>query len=289
MASFPPVRAVERALELLQCLNRQSVSTLDMLHRQTGLPKPSLIRLLETLIAKGLVKRAPQYGAYYLTSVVQSLSCGYHGEPRIIEAASAVMDALTRDFKWPVALAVPERDAVVIRYSTIARSPLSLLHSSLNMRLSMASRALGRAYLAFCSEAERKIIVQQLAQSNEPEDAPARNAKELDAVLDEIRGRGYALRSPLVRPVSNTLALPILEGEQAVATLGLTWFSSTMSPEAAIKQYLPRLKSATQEISARLATTSDQAGIDVATGERPSPRRMRNARTPRTSTRSTPP
>ena len=177
MASFPPVRAVERVIDVLQCLNRQPISTLDLLHRQTGLPKPTLVRLLQTLVSKGLVNHAPQSGAYYLTSAVHSLSSGYHSEPRVIEAAAPVADALTAQLKWPVAVAVFDIDAVVVQYSTIAQSPLSLLHSSLNMRLSLVSRALGRAYLAFCPEDEQDIILNLLKRSAAPEDRPPDHAK----------------------------------------------------------------------------------------------------------------
>ena len=254
MASFPPVRSVERALRLLQCLNRQAVSTLGVLHQQTALPKPSLIRLLQTLIGMGLVRHAPQYGAYYVTSAVQSLSCGFHSEPRIIEAAAPVADALTRDLKWPVALAVFDTDAVVVRYSTIAQSPLALLHSSLNMRLSLVSRALGRAYLAFCPDDERSILLRMLARSSQREDQPVHDEAALMQVLDETRARGYALRSPSVRPVSNTLALPIFENGHVVATFGLTWFSSTLSPDVAVATLLPHMRLATQDIEARLLT-----------------------------------
>jgi hypothetical protein len=56
MALYPPVRSVERVIDLLQCLNRQPVSTLDLLHKQPGLHKASLIRLLQTLMSEGLGK-----------------------------------------------------------------------------------------------------------------------------------------------------------------------------------------------------------------------------------------
>ncbi len=252
MASFPPVRAVERALDLLQCLNRQPVSTLDELYRATGLPRPSLVRLLQTLIGKGLVKHAPQYGAYYVTSGVLALSSGYHSEPRIIEAAATVVDAITAAVKWPVALAVFDGDAVIVRYSTISQSPLSLLHSSLNMRLSLVSRSLGRAYLAFCPPDECQIIVQSLRQSAHPEDQPVHDAAKLQAMLEQTRAQGYALRSKDVRPVSNTLAVPVFENGHVMASIGLTWFSSALDTDAAVSSYLPRMQEAARDIESRL-------------------------------------
>ena len=253
MPSFPPVQSVVRAIELLQALNRQSVSTIDVLHRQTGFPKPSIVRLLQTLEGKGLVRHAPQPGAYYLTSGVATLSNGYHSEPRMVEAAAAPMDALTRKVKWPLGLAVFDGDAVVVRYSTIPNSPLSLLHSSLNMRLSLVSRALGRAYLAFCAREEQAMLLATLAKSGQPEDAAARDRKAIRRVLAEVRKRGYALRDPAVRPVSNTLALPVFDRQRPVASIGLTWFASTMDAAEAVERYLEPLRTLSAEISVRLA------------------------------------
>ena len=252
MPSGPPIQTVVRAIEVLQALNRQPVSTIDVLHRQTGVPKPSLVRLLQTLAAKGLVRHAPQYGAYYLTSLVGTLSCGYHSEPRIVEAAAPVADALTRRIKWPLAVAVFDGDAMVVRYSTIPSSPLSLLHSSINMRLSVVARALGRAYLAFCPADEQAVILKVVRQSKHPEDAAAKRPREVAKTLAEVRRRGYAVRDPQVRPVSNTLAVPLYEGERVIGSLGMTWFASVMSPEKAVKQYLGDLKAAVAEIAARL-------------------------------------
>ena len=46
MSSSTPVRSVVRAIEMLQALNRQPVSTIEWLHAQTRIPKPTIVRLL---------------------------------------------------------------------------------------------------------------------------------------------------------------------------------------------------------------------------------------------------
>lgn len=53
MASFPPVEAVVRTLRVLEALNTYPVVGIAQLHRQTGIPKPSLVRLLQTLAGEG--------------------------------------------------------------------------------------------------------------------------------------------------------------------------------------------------------------------------------------------
>jgi IclR family mhp operon transcriptional activator len=248
MPAARPVNVVVRALQVLRALNRQPVSTLDALHKQTAIPKPTIVRLLQTLEAEGLVRRAPQYGAYYLTSEVTALASGWHHEPRIVQASSGIADALTQDLKWPVSVAVPDGDAMVVRYSTIPHSPLSFFHSTINMRLSLVTQALGRAYLAFCEPQEQDALVELVSRSGREPFSPA----ELRAMLTEVRTRGYALRDPRVRPESSTIAVPIFEDQRVVATIGLTWFSSALTVDQAIERFLGPLQQAARATTAGL-------------------------------------
>jgi IclR family mhp operon transcriptional activator len=252
MAAPRPVNVVVRALQVLRALNRQPVSTLDALHKETALPKPTIVRLLQTLEAEGLVRRAPQYGAYYLTSEVTALASGWHSEPRIVQAASGVADGLTEDLKWPVSVAVQDGDAMVVRYSTIPNSPLSFFHSTINMRLSLVTQALGRAYLAFCDPAEQEALIELVARSAREEDRLVVGTADLPTVLEEVRTRGYALRDPRVRPESSTIAVPIFEGPRVVATIGLTWFSSALTVDQAVARFFPPLREASTAVSQRL-------------------------------------
>ena len=120
------------------------------------------------------------------------------------------------------------------------------------MRLSLVSRALGRAFLAFCLPDEQNIILGLIGQSSDAEDQAAGDLPTIMATLDEVRARGYALRNPSIRPISNTIALPIYEGQRVVASFGLTWFSSALSLQDVRLTLYPAMKIATDEISARL-------------------------------------
>lgn len=252
MSSSPPVRSVVRALDLLQALNRQAVSTLDVLHAQTRIPKPTIVRLLQTLEGHGLVKHAPQHGAYFLTAGVRSLSSGYHSEPMIVEAAAPLMDALTLRVKWPLAVAMLEDTAMVVRYSTIPLSPLAMRHSTINVRLSLVSRAIGRAYLAFCSPEQQDALLRDVMASGTPEDEAARDLEQVHTVLEQIHEAGYALRDPQVWPATNTLAVPLFDSHGVAASLGMTFFSSTMKPEQAVERYLGDLQDVAHQVSERL-------------------------------------
>jgi IclR family transcriptional regulator, mhp operon transcriptional activator len=118
MPSFPPVQSVQRALALLTELNRQRVASVGELHRRTGLPKPTIVRLLETLIAEGFAASDSRLGGYQVTSKVAALNSGFHGAPMVIEAARPWAIDLTRKLKWPAAVAVLQENAVFVRFST---------------------------------------------------------------------------------------------------------------------------------------------------------------------------
>ena len=256
------VQSVTRALDLLEALNRQKVASVKQLHDMTGLPKPTIVRLLKTLSARGYVANDHRQGGYSVTSLVRALSCGFHGDPLVVEAGRASAIDLTRRLKWPVAIAVLDEDAVTVRFSTIPDSPISPFQSSLGRRLSLVARGLGRAYLAFCPEVERDILLRILAASGDPENAPARRPAALLRELQAMRSQGYAERDPEVEPKSSsTLAVPVMDGDRVLATLGLTYFTSAMKRAQAAELYVPQLRAAAENISRSIGSL----------GERPPP------------------
>jgi len=156
--AFAPVQAVTKALEILAQLNRGGLETVGGLHLKTGIPKPTVVRLLQTLVAAGYVHRDEKTRGYHVTSAIKQLSSGFHGAPRVLEIARPFADQLTKEILWPCAVCTLDLDAVVINYSTIPDSPVSPFHASLGRRLSLGGRALGRAYVCFCPPEEQQIL-----------------------------------------------------------------------------------------------------------------------------------
>jgi len=259
------IRSVERAIDLLQALNRRPVSTLHDLHLETGLPKPSIVRLLRTLEAKGMVAHSSSYGTYRLLSHIKSLSCGFHHEPLIIEVANEILIDFTKREGWPLALALFDVDAMIVRASTIPYTSLSLLHSSLNMRLGMVSRAIGRCYLAHCSDNERKIILDIIRQSGDPEDRDALDPRKLSCILKTVREQGYALRDRTLNPRSSTMAVPVMSNDRVIASLGLTWITVAMTEERAVELFYPKLVETARRISEALHDRIERSGGEIPT------------------------
>lgn len=252
MPSYRPIQSVVRALAILKALNERQVSTVRELHRATGLPKSTIVRFLETLVAEGYVANDPQLGGYCVTSQVPALSSGFHSAPLVVEASRECCAALTRALKWPMSLALLDGAAVSVKYSTIPDSPISPFHATINMRLSLISRALGRAYIAYCPEDERKILISLLASSSNPEDHHPDIAARVEAIAKQVRHWGYAARDPAAEPkTSDTIAVPVMHGDRVMATMGMTFFRSAVSPARVRDELAPALRAAAEDAGRR--------------------------------------
>jgi IclR family transcriptional regulator, mhp operon transcriptional activator len=265
-----PIRAAERTLAILQAMNRRPVSTIDYLHKETGLPKPTLVRFLSTLSHAGFVTSVRRHSGYQLTSLVRSLSSGYHSDPLIVEAGAGIAQRITREIKWPVSIALPSGNGVVVRHSTAPDSPMSPFHSTINMHLGFFSRALGRAYLAYCDPVLVDTYAQQTIAEGSEGHLLATDPEALCSLIASIRWKGYALRDRHVEPrSSDTLAVPIFLGGVVRATLGTTFFRSAIRCEAAIDRLASLLKEASREISSEIERLQEQSESTATDPQRP--------------------
>ncbi|UJQ94728.1 helix-turn-helix domain-containing protein [Mariluticola halotolerans] len=246
-------------MRILQELNLQPYTSIARLHARTGLPKPTLVRILKTLEESGFVENDQRLGGYQVSAQVSSLSSGFHKEPMVVEAGRAWAIAVTRKHQWPVSISLLDRDAVVVRFSTVPDSSMSPFHATVNMRLPLITRGMGLAYLAFTSEEQFALIIDILRSTNDPEDAMAHHPRELMKLVDHVKEVGYATRARHVEPTnSNTIAVPIINGEgRVMASLGLTYFTSAFKSQAeACERYVPVLQLAASEITQDLARLS---------------------------------
>jgi IclR family mhp operon transcriptional activator len=117
------------------------------------------------------------------------------------------------------------------------------------MRLSLISRALGRAYLAYCPKEERQLLVRMLSASDHAEDRLKNLARVVQQLVRSTRSRGFAERDLNVEPRnSGTIAVPIMAHRVVLATLGLTYFRSAVRRSTLVDTLVPALKEARTHI-----------------------------------------
>lgn len=252
MTSYMPVNSVLRSLDVLKVLNRQRVSSIEQIHQATALPKPTIVRLLETLIVAGYVSKEERDKGYRVTSQVNALSCGFHGAPLAVEAGRPWTQELTRVHKWPAAIAVPDGNAVVVYDTTCGESPMAPYHAIIHKRLGLVSMALGRAYLAFCPPEERRLTMRLLETSSHPDSDLMGAPGHIEQLIRTSQCAQFAERSGArTNEASSSVAVPIYElGKgNVLATIGITYYSSAVSREEIVEKYVPHLQAASAGIS----------------------------------------
>jgi IclR family transcriptional regulator, mhp operon transcriptional activator len=243
------VRSLERGLALLLAMNRRKLPSVVELARDTRLPRPTVYRLLETLSRAGFVTRSRPLDRYCLTSQVRALSDGFAEDDWIADIAAPLMDQLTRQLVWPVALMTFEAGRMLVRETTHESSTLSVDHGMVGRSLPLLRTAAGRCYLALCPGKERRTILEMLARSKAPEDRRARETQRLTKLLDAIRAKGYAIQDREINPKTTGIAVPIRLGTRMLGSMSLIWISSALTIEQAENEFLPLLRSTASRIA----------------------------------------
>jgi IclR family transcriptional regulator, mhp operon transcriptional activator len=272
MTSTRPIRALLRGLEVLHVLNQQNGATVSEVATAIDLPRTTTYRILETLCHAGYAYRAASDERYRLTILVRGLSDGFDDEAWVTQIARPYMYELCAELVWPVAIATLSGSTMLIRQTTDHRSPLAVEKRGPGFRVAILGSASGLAYLTYCPKEQREALLDLLAKSKRPEDAPAQNRKKVADQLLETRKRGYAIwrRS---RRVSDELSysVPILApGERLLATLTIR-FSITAVPEAeAVQRFIPRLRAVAQRIGLEFSEQNEKQALAIA-GDATSP------------------
>lgn len=260
------IRALDRGLEVLDYLHRSRNASLHDLHLATGLPKATLTRIIATLEARGLIWQRLADGAFMASHTYQPRPPQVNDEHFLVEVASPILEQLCQKVNWPSILAVPRLDHMEVIETNSPKSYFSHIPlGPIGFRVNMLRSATGRAYLAFCSDAEREVVLQRLRSSNEPGNYLAQSPEGITALLKETRSLGYGLRADdfgghydKTRRESNdgrdSIAVPIWAGEEVVAVVNLTWMHKVASVDQVVKKHLAQLSQAAREISVRLMT-----------------------------------
>jgi IclR family mhp operon transcriptional activator len=241
------IRSVQRALLVLRVMNERAGWSLHDLHARTQLPKSTLHRLLGTLEHEKYVRSDPAVpGQYRLTSEVAQLSRGITEKSELAEAAAPLMIATTREIKWPLSLGVIDGDKIRVVFCTMPYSPYAIMPSASGRRYDLKHSALGRAYLAFCQPAERRILVESTNTWAPPEDRIA-DMRSLRAMVRDIRRQGYSIRYGLSNAESTAFAVPVSDGAALRGVLVYSTYAGLMTPRM-LERFLPLVQGTAQAI-----------------------------------------
>ena len=259
MASYKPVTAALRVLEVLAAVNRlRGVGTVGDIHQQTGIDKATVVRMLETLISAGYILRADDTRTYAVTGKTLMLSASFNRHKVFGDILSPLLDDFRDEIGWPSDVALFDHDAMLVIETSRRSGPLSFNRAP-GYRAPVLGASLGLAYIAHCPEDERAAFLAsidetQINDDNAPWNAIARDRVGLDRRLEEIRSCGYATIDPDYARAEyssriSSIGVPIMQEDRVFAAINVVFMSSVLAPQAAVEVILPGL----QRIAARMA------------------------------------
>jgi len=249
-----PIRAVSRSIEVLKLINRLGSATLTDVARQAGLPYPTAVRIVQTLVHEGLVEGERDRKRYRATRMVQALALGYHDEGALIDAAREPMAETTRRIGWPLTVTTAVGPSVMIRDSTYDMSALTFNRYYRGYTFPVLECAAGHVHLSFCDDVTRDSLLvglQQMGTGSEAlEDFKSGQLRE------RIRKAGYATHDRTLRTENpgktSSMAAPVMVAGREQAQLTLSFFASAMSLEEAERRYVSELLATAELIGQRL-------------------------------------
>lgn len=258
------VRGLTRGLAILRALNENNYASALQLSRITGLPRPTVYRLLDTLIAAGYVAHGARPDIYRLTIAVRALSDGFNDEAWMTEIAAPIIAELGQTIVWPTDIATFDGDAMVVRETTHASSPLSINREKAGFRVPVLLSSLGLVYLAHVGEAERDTILRTIAASDRADAALARDRRAVGALLAQVRRRGYGFREGGISPKTGSIAVPVMWRGRPIACINLHYILSAMTMEQVADRYLAPMRAAAAKIEKALEQHGGPEGVQDA-------------------------
>jgi IclR family mhp operon transcriptional activator len=245
------LRGLERGLQVLDALSISSGMTLRELHCNTNLPKPTLLRILTTLEARGYVRRRIADGVWR-RSARRSETGSLQG--LLLDVGSGVLDDLCQRLRWPSDLAVYDEGSMMIIETTRKKTPYDINWTGVGYRIPMLQTGLGRAWLSYCSDEEREAILSELRVSSSPFDRAANNPQLIDQVIGETRAQGYGTRvqgftlRSIGEEKTDGFAVPVIARDRIVGCMNVTWLTSALDQQTAVMRYLGDVKTAAAKI-----------------------------------------
>src|SRR3569833_3251845 len=94
------IEPVRRSFAVLEALSHRRSTTLSMLTGETGLPRPTVVRLLLTLIALGYAARVSRQQGYRLTDRVLGFAESIRFVDHLVDAAIKHKSRITEEHGW---------------------------------------------------------------------------------------------------------------------------------------------------------------------------------------------
>lgn len=246
-ASRPGIEVLNRAVDLLTAFTTGpgSVLSLAEIARRTGLPKPTLHRLLAALDGLGLVEKTA--AGYQLGIRLFELGEHVPRKHKLREAALPFMQDLFEASHDTVHLAVLDGTDVVYLERIRGHRPINVA-SRVGGRLPAYCTGVGKAMLAFAPEAAMKVLAMPLTQRTP---YTITDHRLLAQELERIRETGVSYDREENSIGILCVAAPILVDQKPIGAVSVT----CSPPRRDVERYMSAVKAAALGIGRTIGRT----------------------------------
>lgn len=255
-------RSLERGILVLETLARHRAMSLADLHRETGLPKSTLRRLLATLIQGRFLRQSVTDKLYRATITLPDISISPVPPKFALMADVGMSHCLdtTNRIGWPMDVHILESNWMRIVESTRAVSPFSLYRGQVDRRLNLYASAAGLVCLNEMDEKTVRTLFE--TEDLDPRFLPMRFGVTWEALQDHLektRKRGYGIRIPNYSgetvSFDNLFAIstPVKMQGQVSGAITMLWPKGLMLHDEFAKKHLEDLLETASKIEADLS------------------------------------
>jgi DNA-binding IclR family transcriptional regulator len=235
------VTAVSRGLAILSSFSPRDVWLGNSeIAARTGVPRPTVSRLTQTLSLLGYLQHSPRRRQYRLGAAVLTLGYAVLGNLDVRRVARPAMQAFADSCNALVALGARERLDMIHLETCHSNTTMLTLRVDSGSRARVATTAFGRALLAALPTDERDAIFQQMSRHYREQWPKLK--REIEQAARDTHRQGFCIVMGLWQPDINAVAVPLVCPDRSeVLSIGC----------AGSARYLPRRRLET-EIGPRL-------------------------------------
>jgi IclR family pca regulon transcriptional regulator len=255
------IEALARGLDVIRAFQpRQPVMSLAAVAGATGLARPTVRRILLTLEQLGYVR--PAEGGFELTPRVLELGMSYVLARNLWEVARPHLEQLVA--RTHESSSIAQLDGSDIVYvARVAVPKIVALAVTIGTRFPAIQTSLGKVLLAALPPEEAERVLAEPSRSGiSPRYLPG--LQEREAVLREVRARGWALTDEQLAAGIRSVAAPLRDGEgRVIASVNVNTHAAETPVEVLTGEYLPLLLQTAGAISADWAACQSAPQVTV--------------------------
>ncbi|WP_169950053.1 IclR family transcriptional regulator C-terminal domain-containing protein [Microbispora sp. H11081] len=242
------IEALARGLDVIRAFQPgRPVMSLTEVAAATGLARPTARRILLTLQELGYAR--PEQGGFALTPRVLELGVSYVRSTGLWEVARPHLERLVAQTHESSSIAQLDGSDIVY-VARVAVPKIVALSVQIGTRFPALQTSLGKVLLAALPPDELERVLAEPSRSGiEPRWRPGR--QERDAMLREVRAKGWALTDEQLALGIRSVAAPLRDGSgKVIAAVNVNSHAAETSLDRLTGEHLPLLLTTAGAISA---------------------------------------